>query len=226
MTKQPARSGAARLRAACHALVRKYPVEGWWPARGRYEIMVGAVLVQNTRWSNVGGVIKALRASGCLEPRAMLALPEQQLRRLIRSAGCQSVKARRLRSLARVVEESGGLRGLSRLETARLRAVLLSIHGVGPETADAISCFAFDRPVFVADLYARRWLQRMGFVSSAQARNYAESQRRVNTLLIGVAIESQALHAGIVLHGQAVCGRVPNCLECFLKMFCKYYEKQ
>jgi len=210
------------LVAICRKLVRQYPVEQWWPARSRFEVMVGAILVQNTRWLNVAAAIKALRRHHCLTPHAIQALSLGQLQALIRSAGCQSVKARRLHSLAARVNQYGHVRVMAAMSTEALRAALLSVHGVGPETADAILCFAFNRPVFVADQYARRWLQRMGFVNVKESKNYAACQRRVNTLLDDARIRHRDLHAGIVLHGQALCGRSPACSKCFLRLTCKY----
>ena len=213
------------LYSVCDALMQNYAVDRWWPARSRFEVMVGAILVQNTRWANVDAAIKVLRARQCLTPQAVQALPVERLQVMVRSAGCQSVKARRLRSLALAIDEFGGLRRMACTDTEPLRAMLLSVHGIGPETADAILCFAFDRPVFVADQYARRWLQRMGFISARASKNYTHSQRSVNALLNGAGVSQQALHAGIVLHGQARCGQSPQCLDCFLSSVCKYPYK-
>jgi endonuclease-3 related protein len=218
-------SGADSLASTCRKLVRKYPVDQWWPARGRFEVMVGAILVQNTRWVNAAAAIRALRDHRCLTPRSILALPDGQLQALIRSAGCQSVKARRLLSLARHVDQLGNVQVMAAMDTETLRAALLSVHGVGAETADAILCFAFDRPVFIADQYARRWLRRLGFVSLKESTHYAACQSRVNTLLNGAPVRYREVHAGIVLHGQALCGRSPDCPECFLKKLCNYPNK-
>ena len=225
MSARAAVPGAISLAATCRKLVRKYPVDQWWPARGRFEVMVGAILVQNTRWVNAAAAIRVLRNHRCLTPRSILALPDGQLQTLIRSAGCQSVKARRLLSLARHVDQLGNVQSMAAMDTEALRAALLSVHGVGAETADAILCFAFDRPVFIADQYARRWLQRLGFVSIKESNNYAASQNRANTLLDGAPVRYRDVHAGIVLHGQALCGRSPDCLKCFLKKICNYPNK-
>ena len=225
MSSQSAAPAAKEFRLVCRKLVREYPVDTWWPARSRFEVMVGAILVQNTRWANVDAAIKVLRAHRCLTPQAIQALPVGQLQTLVRSAGCQGVKARRLRALATRVTQPGGLRNMAAMDTDSLRVTLLSIHGVGAETADAILCFAFNRPVFVADLYARRWLERMGFVSVSESKNYAHCQRRAIALLDNAPVSYQDLHAGIVLHSQALCRQAPRCPECFLKNRCKYLYK-
>jgi endonuclease-3 related protein len=216
---------ASQLGRACGELIRQYPIVDWWPSRSRFEVMVGAVLVQNTRWVNVAAAIRALRARRCLTPQAIQALPAGQLQTLIRPAGCQRIKARRLRSMATRIVQLGNVRSMACLDSEALRLALLSVHGVGPETADVILCFAFDRPVFIADQYARRWLERMGFVSVREAKNYASCQRRVNELLEGAPVRYQELHAGIVLHGQARCGRSPQCSLCFLNKSCKKIYK-
>lgn len=226
MSPPAALSVASELASACGQLVREYPVAKWWPARSRFEVMVGAILVQNTRWTNVAAAIRVLRARRCMTPQAMQALHVEQLQEFIRSAGCQSIKARRLRSLALRIGQLGNLRSMATMNTDALRQALLSVHGVGAETADAILCFAFDRPVFIADQYARRWLERMGFVSGREVKNYAQCQRRVDALLDGVRVDYRALHAGIVLHGQGVCRRSPRCAECCLKKLCQYELKQ
>ena len=217
------KDGARTLREACRRVIRAYRVDGWWPARGRFEIMVGAILVQNTRWTNVVPAVASLRAQGAMNPGTLCELPAGRIAALVRSAGCQSVKARRLQSLANKVVELGGLETLASMTTAELRSKLLSINGVGEETADAILCFAFDRPVFVADQYARRWIARMGLISPEQARRYSASQGEVAEMLNGTRIDFRDLHAGIVEHGQALCRKVPRCSDCFLNRVCKYY---
>lgn len=182
--------------------------------------MVGAVLVQNTRWANVHRAIAALRAQGWLSPEALARVGITRLAEVIRSAGCQRVKARRLHQLAVGIESNGGVTRLARLSTAALRERLLAWHGVGEETADAMLLFAFNRPVFIADGYARRWLSRMGlFESGAGSRAYERCAQFAHGRL-GTAVDYQALHAAIVLHGQAHCARHPRCENCCVAKNC------
>ena len=220
----PARGDARikRLESACSRLVRHYPVAGWWPARSRFEVMAGAVLVQNTRWANVASAIRALRRARCLTPAALAALRAAQLEDLIRTAGCQSVKARRLRALADRIERAGGLRRLALLDTAELRRVLLDVHGIGPETADAILCFGFDRPVFIADKYARVWLTRMGLLPKSALHDYEQARRSADHWVEGSHLSMRDAHAAIVLHGQSACGAEPRCNECVLRDACRF----
>jgi endonuclease-3 related protein len=208
------------LRSACLKLTRHYQTDGWWPANSPFEVMVGAVLVQNTRWINVARALVQLTEADCLEPHQIACRPLHELTELIRPAGCQSIKARRLSGLAHWVVTQDGMAALEAWETARLRNALLSVHGIGPETADAILCFAFDRPVFVADQYARRWMQRMGWIESAHHRHY-ELARSLAERGLRDGADHKRFHAAIVLHGQAVCRRVPDCSNCTIQSGCK-----
>jgi len=212
----------SELDAACQALVQMYPVKNWWPAGSRFEIMVGAVLVQNTRWVNVAAAIAELRRAGCLTPDAIHSTTPHRLQKLIRSAGCQRVKARRIKALTTWVIDMGGLRRLVKQPTEALREALLGVHGVGPETADAILCFGFNRRIFIADQYARRWLDRMDLVRMADLNTYELSRRRVESSLNRSTVDLRDLHAAIVLHGQTVCRRQPICIDCPIGPQCRY----
>lgn len=218
-----AATAAERLAQAGRLLLARYPTDNWWPSRSRFEVMVGAVLVQNTRWVNVHRAIAALRARRLLQPEALAATPVDHVGEVIRPAGCQSVKAARLAHLAAGVAQAGGLRRLARHSTHDLRALLRSWHGVGEETADAILLYGFGRPVFIADKYARRWLARMGlFDAGSGAGAYARCRRHVETNLPWSPGEFQALHAAIVLHGQQHCGPQARCQDCCVGDFCSF----
>ncbi len=212
----------SRLRTACRTLVSSYPVRNWWPARGRFEVLVGAVLVQNTRWANVAVAIRALRRAGCMTPEAVRLLDSSRLQELIRPAGCQSVKACRLKALADWINDSGGIRRLTKKSSSRLREDLLRVHGIGPETADAILCFGFDRPTFIADRYARRWLGRMGALQTDGLIEYERCRLIMEQQLKVAEINLADLHAAIVQHGQSVCGRIPECTACPIRGQCLY----
>ncbi len=143
-------------------LFRAYGPQHWWPARTRVEIVVGAILTQNTAWSNVERALDNLRRAKALTWRGLRDLPTSELAMLIHPSGTYDVKAKRLGSFVRYLWENhnGSLRFLlsGELETARER--LLSIHGIGPETADAILLYAGNRPSFVVDAYTLRVLRR------------------------------------------------------------------
>ena len=136
----------------------------WWPADSGFEVAVGAVLTQNTAWGNVEKAITRLREAGRLDPRAMHALPLEDLAELIRPAGFFRIKARRLRNLLDWLQGACdyNLAALRDRDLEPLRAELLAINGIGPETADCILCYAAGLPSFVVDAYTRRIFARHG----------------------------------------------------------------
>ena len=146
-------------------LIAHFGPLNWWPGETRFEIMVGAILTQNTAWTNVERAIANLRNAQCLHPDAMRAMPPDTLAELIRPAGYFNVKQRRLRNLLDWLHAQGGEQALMQWETAPLRDGLLSVNGIGPETADDILLYAFERPVFVIDAYTRRLFSRFGWIS-------------------------------------------------------------
>jgi endonuclease-3 related protein len=138
----------------------------WWPGDSPFEVVVGAVLVQNTAWQNVERAIENLREAGVMEPHALYALAPAELAELIRPAGYYQLKARRLRNLLAVVVEEfdGSLETMFRVPLAALRERLLAVNGVGPETADAILLYAGGLATFVVDAYTHRIAARHGWV--------------------------------------------------------------
>ena len=147
---------ASGLKQTNHTLFRAHGKQHWWPGNSRFEIMVGAVLTQNTAWVNVERAIANLKGANRLSPDAIVGTHSKSLARWLKPSGYFNVKSRRLRALCRWILDQGGLRRLARMPTDRLREVLLSVHGIGPETADDILLYAFNRPVFVIDAYTRR----------------------------------------------------------------------
>jgi len=193
----------------------------WWPGESPFEIIVGAVLVQNTAWRNVERAIANLREAGLIEPRALYALPAEELAELIRPAGYYQVKARRLRNLLKfVVEEyDGSLEAMFRTDLPALREQLLAIHGIGPETADAILLYAGGLPTFVVDTYAHRILARHGWIG--YGADYHEIKDYFESNLPADATLYNEYHALLVRVGKEYCRRTaPRCdncpLECML----------
>ncbi len=138
----------------------------WWPGETPFEMILGAMLTQNTSWQNVERAIRNLRDADLLEPHALYAVPVEELEELIRPAGYFRVKARRLRSLLEfLVEQYGGsLEAMFGAGLAELRRQLLGVHGVGPETADSILLYAGRLPSFVVDAYTHRVFARHGWI--------------------------------------------------------------
>jgi len=209
-----------RLEQIFRTLHKTHGPQHWWPAESRFEVMVGAVLTQNTAWSNVERAIAALREADALSAEAMLALADAELARLIRPSGYFNVKARRLKALCRWYLDHGGRRRLRHWTSARLRASLLSVHGVGPETADDILLYAFDRPVFVIDAYTRRLLGRLGH-PQAQA-SYEDFRGSLESALGDDTGLFNEYHALIVAHGKSVCRARPQCEKCGLVRGCGF----
>jgi endonuclease-3 related protein len=200
---------ARSLHALLDRLLDAYGPQHWWPGETPFEVMVGAVLTQNTAWGNVERAIANLKAAGVLTPESIVALPHERLAALIRPAGYFNVKARRLRSFCEFLVESGGEPALADTPTGLLRARLLAVHGIGPETADDILLYAFGRPVFVIDAYTRRLFGRLGLASGQES--YEDLRTGVERA-IGPDPESlNELHALIVHHAKVACAKAPRC---------------
>ena len=157
-----------KIRAYYNTLYRAWGPQHWWPARTRFEVIVGAYLTQNTSWKNVEMALRRLRAAGGLSLAAIRTLPLEQLEAMIRPAGYFRQKAARLKTFVAFVDRNygGSLRRLFAEPTQKLRQELLSLNGVGPETADSILLYAGQHPVFVVDAYARRIVERHAIASA------------------------------------------------------------
>jgi len=200
-------------------LLDHYGQQRWWPADTRFEMMVGAVLTQNTSWTNVEKAIKNLKQEGGLEWREMHAVSAVELAELIRPSGYFNVKSRRLKNLCAFLHKHGGAQALAQLPTESLRQGFLSINGVGPETADAILLYGFKRPVFVIDAYTRRIFSRLGVIDGHEPYevlriHFQESLGLDQDLF-------NEYHALIVRHAKVGCKKAPNCKRCILASECQ-----
>ncbi len=153
-----------QIRAHYRALYGAWGRQHWWPARNRFEVIVGAFLTQNTSWKNVEIALRQLRATRKLSFAAMRTIPLNQLEALIRPAGYFRQKAARLKTFVAFVDQAyaGSLQRMFAQPTDKLRQELLALNGIGPETADSILLYAGQHPVFVVDAYSRRILERHG----------------------------------------------------------------
>ena len=200
-------------------LRRRRGAAAWW--RGTpFEVCVGAILVQNTAWANVEKAMDALRRRGLLSYRRLREVPVDRLARLIRSSGTYKVKARRLAAfLAFLGREFGGrVAAMSREEPRDLRARLLSVPGIGPETADSIALYAARVPLFVVDAYTRRIFSRLGLIGGREP--YDELQRFFMERLPRDTALYSDYHAQIVRLAQGVCRTRPLCERCPLDGLC------
>ena len=209
----------AALRDMARRLSRAFGPQGWWPAAKPFEVMVGAVLTQNANWKNVEQVIANLRAERRLSLAGILALSRSTLQRLIRPAGYFRVKEKRLRSLCEWLHARcrGRLARLAKTRTPELRAELLAVHGVGPETADSILLYALERPVFVIDAYTRRVLARHGL--SHDRVGYDSLRERFERAVRGSGRlrRMNELHAQVVALAKRHCRVKPSCEGCPLE---------
>jgi len=153
---------AKQLKEMYDRLYQFYGPQSWWPAESRFEMLVGAVLTQNTNWQNVNKAIFNLRAEGVLSFEALNSMPVESLAFLVKSSGYYNLKARRLKNLLQMVDEEygGRLDDLLQSDTYSAREALLSVKGVGPETADSILLYAGGHPLFVVDAYTHRIFSR------------------------------------------------------------------
>jgi endonuclease-3 related protein len=177
-------------------------------AAGRLEIIMGAILTQNTAWTNVEQALERLRRAGIRRPADLLAVPSPRLAKLIRTSGYFNQKAKKLKGIAALFCSPHSLS----LGGAPSRAVLLSQWGIGPETADSILLYAFRVPVFVVDAYTRRLLQRVGLAGGSEDYDVLQG------LFHGAMVKRHRLynefHALIVHHAKVHCRAVPICDGC------------
>ena len=215
--RQPAPSIGHRLAALYRSMHTALGPQGWWPGRTRFEVIVGAILTQNTAWTNVAQALANLRRARVLTPARLASLPRDRLAALIRPAGYYNIKAARLRHFLRYLGSRYRLR-LDRMLTrqpSRLRQELLAVSGIGPETADSILLYAGKIPAFVVDAYTRRILSRHGLIASDA------SYDAVQVLLMRSLPPSAALyneyHALLVAVGKTFCRPTPRCAGCPLR---------
>lgn len=208
------------LRDYFDALFAANGAQDWWPGRTPFEVIVGAILTQNTAWTNVERAIGNLRRERLLTPRAIRSVALGRLARLIRSSGYFRQKAKKLRAFVEFLDrEYGGSQSkMFRTQTAALREQLLGVHGIGPETADSILLYAGSHPVFVIDAYTRRILERHGLIPPKSS--YEELRQLFERSLPKDAALYNEFHALIVRTGKGFCrNSAPCCTECPLKTF-------
>lgn len=201
-----------------HRLYEHYGPQHWWPGETPFEVMVGAVLTQNTSWTNVTRAIDNLRAKGLLTFDALAAAPVAEVSACIRPSGYYNLKAIRLLNLLRMitVQYHGDLLALLEDDTASARANLLSVKGIGQETADAILLYAGNHPLFVVDAYTHRILSRHGL--APEECDYTELQELLTSSLPADYQLFNEYHALLVRTGKDYCKKGnPLCGACPLQ---------
>lgn len=203
------------------ALSEAYGPLRWWPARTRFEVIVGAFLTQNTSWKNVEAALRNLRRAGVLNLRGIREIPISELEALVRPSGYFRQKAARLKNFVTFLDRryGGSLSRLFARPTESLRHELLNLNGIGPETADAILLYAGKKPAFVVDVYARRILARHSIISENSKYEDIRSfvQREFQPLGEPLTRHFNEFHAQVVQLGKEHCGKVAHCAGCPLE---------
>ncbi len=197
----------------------RYGVRHWWPADTPFEVMLGAILTQNTAWTNVEKALANLKAADCIDPEAILACPLVELARRIRPSGYYNQKAARLKRIAAFVLQHGGIGRLRGQPLEELRPRLLALNGVGPETADSILLYALEKPVFVIDAYTRRIFSRLGALRGDERYETLRALFERSLPARDTALFNE-YHALIVEHAKRHCKVKPLCAGCPLAADC------
>jgi len=213
------RRTAQDLQAAYCKLFAHFGPQHWWPGKTPFEVIVGAILTQNTNWGNVEKAIANLRSHRLLSPIKLKKISVSRLAVLIRPAGYFNVKAKRLKNFIDFffAHYNGSIRAMSKKPWPALRAQLLSVNGIGEETADSILLYALNKPVFVVDTYTRRILSRHKMISPDS--DYQTIQKLFMDNLPCRRALFNEYHALLVCVGKQMCRTNPVCAGCPLKHF-------
>ncbi|SEQ71202.1 DNA-3-methyladenine glycosylase III [Virgibacillus subterraneus] len=197
-------------------LLDYYGPQNWWPADTPFEMMIGSILVQNTSWRNVEKALEEVRPF--LSPKHIEKLTTEELAQLIRSSGFFNIKAKRIKAFLEWYKSYNyDIDVIKKLDKLQLRNELLSINGIGLETADVMLLYAFDKPVFVVDAYARRIFYRLGFDMPKSYDTFRKQVEKVVPEDLGLFNE---FHAVLVEHAKVHCKSVPICEGCPLFDVC------
>jgi endonuclease-3 related protein len=206
-------------------LFERFGALHWWPAETPFEVCIGAILTQNTAWTNVEKAIFALKQEGIMTPIAVRDVEPEQLAQLIRPAGYFNIKSARLKEFVSwlFIHYEGSLDQMFTVEWQRLREELLQVRGIGPETADSILLYAGSKPTFVVDAYTRRLFYRLGLLP--EDAGYDETRALFMTHLPADVQLFNEYHALIVEQCKQFCRKKPRCSGCPLSDSCRYTIK-
>jgi len=207
-------------------LYKAYGPRHWWPGETPFEVMVGAILTQNTSWRNVEKAIQKLKGKGVLNPQGIHHLKKSQLASLIRSSGYYQVKADRLKAFVDFIFKEYGaiIERMGRERMDVLRGKLLEVKGIGPETADSILLYGLKKPIFVVDAYTKRILSRHGIIS--EKASYQEVQKLFMEHLPHDERLFNEYHALLVHLGKTLCKKIPRCDLCPLNSIAQRAERK
>ncbi|MEZ0537246.1 endonuclease III domain-containing protein [Caldicellulosiruptoraceae bacterium PP1] len=207
-----------------HKLFDFYGPQHWWPAQSKFEMIVGAILTQNTSWSNVEKAIDNLKKYNILSLEKIIDTSEDIIKECIKPAGYYNQKAERLKFFCSYINEryNNDLDEFLNQDLKTLREKLLSIKGIGPETADSIILYASEKPIFVIDAYTKRLFYRLGIIDSPDIEYHTLQKIFMDNLDKDSNLFNE-YHALIVIHCKNACTKKqPKCFECVLFDRCKY----
>jgi len=206
-----------RLLDLYQRLFDRFGPQGWWPGDTPFEVALGAILTQNTNWQNVSRVMAALKAEGRLDPNHLAELPVAELANRFRPAGYYNLKARRVKNFLDFLGArfENSVASMAHEDLEPLRTELLSLHGIGPETADSILLYALHKPTFVVDAYTFRILSRHGLVT--EPCSYEELRQLFMDRLPAEVPLYQEFHALLVRVAKEFCRPQPRCVGCPLE---------
>ena len=197
-----------------NSLFKHFGPQDWWPGETPFEVIIGAILTQNTSWDNVEKAIVSLKASGKFTPEWLFKLPTDKLALLIKSSGYFNIKAKRLKNFLSFLfnDYEGNIDRMLKEDGHILRHKLLNVNGIGPETADSILLYAAEYPIFVVDAYTNRIFSRHGYIPADA------TYHQIQELFIGNLPKDTQLyneyHALIVRVGKELCRKTPRCNSC------------
>lgn len=230
-----------QIKQLCRILMKEYGHQGWWPIindktllceyhvnaprneKEALEICFGAIMAQNTQWHpNVVRAIQQLNKNSLIEVNKILGIENEKLAHIIKSSGYNNQKAKKLKNFCEFLlkKHNGSLKKLFKSGIKNLREELLSVNGIGPETADSIILYAAQKPIFVIDAYTKRILNRVGY----KENTYDALQKLFMKNLQNNEKLFNECHALLVKLGKDICKKEPLCQECPLSAYCSYYK--
>jgi endonuclease-3 related protein len=215
---------AKKLMHIHRTLKKRFDQDTWWPHETPFEVMVGAILTQQTVWKNVDRAIANLKRAGLMDPRALASAPIRNIEDCVRPSGFYKQKAERIRHLAGYLSDNyqGDIEKFFEREIEQVRHELLSLSGIGPETADSMLLYAGSKPKFVVDAYTFRIFTRLGMDFQ---RKYDRAQAFFEERLPRDAEVYKNFHAYLVELAKNYCRPKPQCEDCPLNDRCEYPEK-
>jgi endonuclease-3 related protein len=217
--KSKSKKGGETVKDVYKRLYQAFGARRWWPAETQFEVIIGAILTQNTNWKNVEKAIEKLKDKDLLNPARLYKIRNEELAELIRSSGYYNIKTKRIKNFIAFLQEEyrADLDRMFQEEMMVLRDKLLTIKGIGPETADSILLYAGEKPTFVVDAYTKRIFSRHGWISDND--NYEEIRNFFMENLNHDVQLFNEYHALLVYLGKEFCKKEPRCQECPLITF-------